>query len=230
MNSPLRSNRLKKKILLAISIILIATGLTFLFFYFYWYFTGEKIIQVELPINLGIGLENSAVVEEVVSEAVIREYNVPTDQPRYLTVADLGIHKTRILSVGLDKDGHIDTPVNIFDTAWFKQSGKPGEAGRVMFIDGHNGGPTKDGVFKHLPSLKVGAIVEVERGDGEVFRYQVTENYIQPLDEFDNLKMQQILTSNQNQEILAIISCTGKWIQARRAYTDRVVVRAVRLK
>ena len=230
MNSPLRPNRLKKKILLLVSIALIATGLTCLFFYFYWYFTGEKIVQIDLPGNLGIGLENSTVIEEVVSEAVIREHNVPANQPRYITVPDLGINKTRILSVGLDKDGHIDTPVNIFDAAWFNQSGKPGEVDKVMFIDGHNGGPTKDGIFKNLPKLKIGATVEIERGDGKVFRYQVTENYIQSLDEFDSAKMQQILTSSQNQEMLAIVSCTGKWIQARRAYTDRVVVRAVRLE
>lgn len=222
-------NKTKRRLALIVSALLILIGLVFLFFYFYWYFTGNKVIDINLPLEINFASENSGVVEELVSEAKIRDYQVPNSHPRYVSIQALGIQKTRILPVGLDKDGHIGTPVNIFDAAWYQQSGKPGNNNQVIFLDGHNGGPSKDGIFKQLPKLARNSVIEIERGDGQVFRYKVVENYSLPLNKFDSAKMHQVLTPIKQQETLAIVSCTGKWIQARHTYTDRVVVRAVRI-
>lgn len=219
----------KKLYLRIVASLLIVTGSVLLGFYAYWYYTGEKVIDLDIPINVSFLPENSDVVEQEVTTEEVKTYNVPADQPRYLTIEQLGIRQARILAVGLDKDNRIGTPVNIYDAAWFNQSGKPGQTKKVIFLDGHNGGPTKDGIFKHLPKLAIGTIIQVERGDGTVFKYTVTENYIEPLATFDATKMQQVMTPINQQETLAIISCTGKWIQATRTYTDRVVIKAVKI-
>lgn len=214
-----------------IASLLILTGAALLAIYVYWYYTGNKIVDIDIPIPINIAFtpDDSGVVEQEIPQEEVKTHNVPHDQPRYLTVSQLGIKQSRILSVGLDKNNRIGTPVNIYDTAWFNQSGKQGQKEKVIFLDGHNGGPTKDGIFKRLPNLAIGAIIEVERGDGMISNYSVVENYIEPLDTFDSVKMQKVLTPINNQETLAIISCTGKWIQATRTYTERVVVKATKI-
>ena len=219
----------KNAILRLVASLLILVGLILLGVYIYWHYTGEKIVDLNIPINIAIMPDNSEVVEQEVTEEEVKSHNVPADQPRYLTVSQLGVRQARILSVGLDKDNRIGTPVNIYDAAWFNQSGKQGQSEKVIFLDGHNGGPTKDGIFKRLPNLTSGAIIEIERGDGIVSKYSVIENYTKPLATFDTTKMQKVLTPINNQETLAIISCAGKWVQATRTYTDRVVIKATKI-
>ncbi len=227
LHKRLSKTRRYRKIASVLSVLLIVTGVALLGVYAYWYFTGDELVKIDLPIN--IALENTDVVEEDVTEEEVKAHNVPADQPRYLNLPDLNIKQTRILSVGQNSDGRIGTPVGIFDVGWYNKSGKPGQDNQVVFLDGHNGGPTKDGIFKHLPNLKLGATIQIERGDGTLIDYSVVENYIVPLADFGADKMQRVLTPIDKEETLAIISCTGKWIQAQRLYTDRVVVRAVRI-
>jgi len=231
LNLKKQAKKLSKKnvILRLVASLLVLFGLILLGVYVYWYYTGEKIVDLNIPINIAIMPDNSEVVEQEVTEEEVKTHNVPADQPRYLTVSQLGVKQARILSVGLDKDNRIGTPVNIYDAAWFNQSGKQGQSEKVIFLDGHNGGPTKDGIFKRLPNLASGAIIEIERGDGVVSKYSVVENYTEPLATFDGTKMQKVLTPINNQETLAIISCSGRWVQATRTYTDRVVIKATKI-
>lgn len=219
----------KKRLLQIAASLLIAAGLFLLGVYVYWYYTGEKIVEVNIPINIPFTSNEVEVIEEEIPEEKVRVHTVPADQPRYLSIGQLGIKQARILSVGLDKDSRIGTPVNIYDAAWFNQSGKQGQTEKVIFLDGHNGGPTKDGIFKRLPNLSIGAIIEIERGDGLISKYSVVENYSEPLDNFTPAKMQQVLTPINQKETVAIISCTGKWVQAKRTYADRVVVKATKI-
>lgn len=227
LESKLKSGRRKRQTILLIASILIITGLALGGLYIYWYFTGEKIIDMPLP-EIGI-VVNSEVDESPITEETVKSHTVPADHPRYLTIEAIGVKQARILSVGIDsKTGRIAAPIGIYDVGWFNQSAKPGQNG-VVFLDGHNGGPTKTGVFKHLPDLKQGQTIKVERGDGTIFTYQVVENYLVPLAEFDEPKMARVLTPIDNQETLAIISCTGKWIQATKTYTQRVVIKATKI-
>ena len=107
----------------------------------------------------------------------IAEYKVAPDRPRYLTVEKLGVKNSRILPMNVNASGELDTPRNIFDVGWYEASGKPGQGG-TMVIDGHNGGPTKHGVFKQLPTLVNGDLIIVERGDGLILKYQVEHKYL----------------------------------------------------
>ena len=131
--------------------------------------------------NVGQGEE---LIEVEPTEEEVREYVVAADRPRYLSVEKLGVEKARILPVGINPDGELGTPNNIFDVGWYESSGKPGQ-GKTMLIDGHNGGPHMHGVFKELPSLVAGDRIVVERGDGMMFTYAVVENIEVPLDRSD---------------------------------------------
>lgn len=168
----------------------------------------------------------SDVVEVAPSEDEIKKYVVAPERPRYLTIEKIGINKARILPMGVNSKGELDTPINIFDVGWYEASGLPGQGG-TMIIDGHNGGPHVLGVFKKLPDLGEGDVITVERGDGIIYRYMVVENVTVPLDESDAYMSTAAKTPQFGKESISLISCTGEWSQQQRTYLSRQFVRAI---
>ena len=165
-------------------------------------------------------------IEEQPTENEIREYTVAADRPRYLTVEKLRIRNARILPMGVNAKGELDTPRNIFDVGWYESSGKPGQ-GKTLMIDGHNGGPHVHGVFKDLPNLVEGDIIKIERGDGAIYTYEVVENKTIPLSEADSYMSTAARSPESGRESVTLISCTGEWSQQQGTYLSRQFVRAV---
>lgn len=164
--------------------------------------------------------------EDDVTEQDKQAWRVAADRPRFLSIAKLGIDRARVIGIGINNEGRLQTPISIFDVGWYNTSGKPGE-NKVLLLDGHNGGPTKEGVFKHLPELVTGDVIVIERGDGKFFRYSVVSNEEVPLSEADS-KMNQMMTSAvPGKEGLSIITCTGDWSQVQQTYLSRQFLRAV---
>ena len=168
-------------------------------------------------------------IEVAPTEEEVREYVVPANRPRYLSVERLGVTNARILSMGVNSKGELDTPQNIFDVGWYESSGLPG-AGGTMVIDGHNGGPHVHGVFKNLPDLAAGDIIKIERGDGAIFKYQVVENKTVPLSESDQYMVTALRSPEVGKESVTLISCTGEWSQQQDTYLSRQFTRAVLLE
>lgn len=169
---------------------------------------------------------NEDLIEEKPSDDEVKEYVVAPDRPRYLIVEKLGVKRARILPMGVNTSGELDTPRNIFDVGWYEGSGKPGLGGTMM-IDGHNGGPHVHGVFKDLPKLANGDIIKIERGDGEVFEYEVVENKAIALDESNAYMSTAAKTPVEGRESVTLISCTGEWSQQQGTYLSRQFTRAV---
>ena len=169
---------------------------------------------------------NEDLIEEKPSDDEVKEYVVAPDRPRYLIIEKLGVKKARILPMGVNTSGELDTPRNIFDVGWYEGSGKPGLGGTMM-IDGHNGGPHIHGVFKDLPKLANGDIIKVERGDGEVFEYEVVENKAIALDESNAYMSTAAKTPVEGRESVTLISCTGEWSQQQGTYLSRQFTRSV---
>lgn len=165
-------------------------------------------------------------VEKEVTQGEKDNYIVAADKPRYLAIPKLGLQKARILEVGILKSGELGTPVSIFDAGWYRDSSKPG-GGRTLLLDGHNGGPTKDGIFKKLHTLKSGDLISIERGDGVIFNYQVFDNRSFSIQDADDFMAEAQTSPQTNTESLTIITCTGEWSEARQTYLSRQFLRAV---
>ena len=165
-------------------------------------------------------------VEVAPTEQEVVEYTVAADRPRYLSIDRLGIKNARVLPMGINEAGELSTPNNIFDVGWYYDSGKPGQGGTLL-IDGHNGGPHIQGVFKDLPSLGIGDIIVVERGDGAIFRYSVVENNSVNLSESNDYMATAIRSPMSGKESVTLISCTGEWSQAQGTYLSRQFTRAI---
>lgn len=170
--------------------------------------------------------ESNAPTDVDETEPNSASYTVAADRPRYLSIEKLNIENARVIEVGINASGELSTPNNIFDAGWYFASGKPGFGG-TMLLDGHNGGPTKDGIFKHLDQLTVGDIIKIERGDGKIFNYSVIENASVDLDEADAWMTRIQQSPESGKESLSIITCTGEWSQARNTYLSRQFLRAV---
>lgn len=153
-------------------------------------------------------------------------YQVAATLPRKISIPKLGA-EARILKLGVTASGAMAAPANIFDTGWYDQSAKPGEAG-AMLIDGHVHGPSKPGVFHQLKTLKSGDEITVERGDGQTFTYKVVKTKSYPADSIE--MMGAALTPiTAGKPGLNLITCTGELDKATNHYKDRLVVFAEQL-
>ncbi len=206
-----------------IIIILAAVAIRILTWEHYYYQSkegSERATAISSP------SEEQELDETPVTEEQIVEYTVAADRPRYLSIPKLSITNARVIAVGLSSSGQLQTPSSIYDVAWYTGSSKPGTGG-TMLLDGHNGGPTKVGVFKHLDQLVAGDIITIERGDGAIFNYSVVESETYKLQDA-NQQMNRMLTSPEpGKESISIITCTGEWSQVQRTYLSRQFLRAI---
>ncbi len=91
------------------------------------------------------GQANSAPSTVRPTARAVGRYAVAPDLARYLKIPKLGVN-SRVLQVGITNDGALATPSNVFDTAWYTGSAKPGQPGATL-IDGHVSSWTTHGVF-----------------------------------------------------------------------------------
>ena len=189
-----------------------------------YYALGE---QPPVPIPMA-AVAQPDVIEEQVPDDEKSQHLVSASYPRFLSIESLAIDRSRIFPVGVvEQTGELDTPPNIHDTGWFEESALPGDGLGAMLMDGHNGGPTQDGVFKQLPDLQIGAEIVIERGDGQKFTYRTESVEVVSLEELNDGGMNELANSiNADAQGLNIISCTGNWVPAMQTYDKRVVVRA----
>jgi len=102
-----------------------------------------------------------------------KKYRTPPDEPRYMRISSIQ-SMSRIKSVNLKTSGSLGMPTNIFDTAWYKGSAKPGSEG-VVVINAHSSGRSAPGAFYNLEKLKPGNTIEIIRGDEKVYTYTVVK-------------------------------------------------------
>ena len=180
-----------------------------------WYTTGD------LPIPLPIASADTAVDESAVNPAQIASYTVSAQQPRYIYIPSLNLDKSRVRPIQIDANNLLQNPTNINDAGWYTKSATPGSGGQLV-MTGHSSGINHDGVFKQLKTLKAGASIMIQRGDGQIFGYKVVDN--------KSLTIQQLNATAlgaTGSEGLSIITDGGKWVPKLASFDRRIVLRAV---
>ena len=161
----------------------------------------------------------------VILESILERNGLAT-KPTTFSLEVLGIYSLPDFWIKMDQSGAVDTVNNIFDVAWYRASQKPGEGGTSL-LNAHNGGPTKTGVFGKLYTLPIGSIVTLERGDGEIFNYKITENQIMPLAEANNYMGKMLRSPEPGKESVSLISCAGRYSTSMRTFMDRAMLRGI---
>lgn len=183
----------------------------------------------------GVSTLARQVDETEITEDKKNSYQVPNPLfPRFLSIPSLKISNARIVQLGLIKNtNQLDSPISIHDAGWYVKSALPGSSKGALLMDGHNGGPTKGGIFENLGNLSKGSDIIVERGDGQKITYEVRDNREMSVNEINDennpLGMRTMLDSiDPLKEGLNIITCVGDWDYSKNTFNKRVMLRAVR--
>lgn len=207
-----------------VALIIVASG------YLAWdTYTTNRSVKSSLNGNsataMSISGTNPATAEQTaVSQEQRAAYTVPADQPRYIYIPVLGVN-ARVMSVGVNSRGSIDTPSNLNDTAWYDGSAKPGQEGQV-FIDGHTSfNRHLNAAFNNLPKLKANDQVVIEKGNGEKVSYRVVSTKTVETSKVD---MGEALNPPAGaKKGLTLMTCTGTFNYRNQTADKRFIVYAV---
>lgn len=178
----------------------------------------SRVTAPKIPKDVNLAQAPTAVKP---SPKVVSTYNVPADNPKYISIPAIGINQARVIRLGLLKNGDIATPDNIYDTGWYDASAKPGQDGS-MFIYGHVSSWQANGIFYNLKKLKSGDKVTITRGDNQIFTYQVVSSKIYPYNAVD---MNAVLAPvDPSEPGLNLMTCTGQVIKGTSEFDQRLVV------
>ncbi len=127
----------------------------------------------------------------------------------------------KIDSLGVTKDGAMESPSNSQDVGWFAFGPRPGENGSAV-LAGHYG-RWKNGdvsVFDNLHTLKAGDKLYIQNEHGVIITFVVRQ--LRVYDKNDDTS--QVFASNDNASHLNIIACAGVYDEALKTYSNRLVV------
>ena len=149
----------------------------------------------------------------------LTKYQVAPNLPRAIYISKLHV-AARTLPMGVNTDGSMQAPINIYDAGWYTGSVKPGDIGAVV-IDGHSSAD-HGALFGHLDKLVVGDQIQLEKGDGTRLTYQVV--HTDTVDK-DSVDMKSLLLPYGNAlRALNLITCAGDWINSEDTLSKRVIV------
>jgi LPXTG-site transpeptidase (sortase) family protein len=137
-----------------------------------------------------------------------------------LVIPRLGVD-AQIQGVGKDRRGAMASPDSLETVGWFNRGPQPGQAGDAV-IAGHLGLPSQPAVFSNLWMVRPGDAVSVVWPDGTTIAFRVTTLEVVPATAHPPG-----VFARSGASRLTLITCDGKWDQASRSYTDRLIVTAV---
>jgi hypothetical protein len=155
----------------------------------------------------------------VVTPALLPQAPIPSAPPVRLLLPTLNLHPP-VESVGLDRNGAMDTPENIWDVGWYKAGPVPGAPGDAV-IDGHAGYPGQPLIFGRLVKIQPGASIVVLLADGSKQVFTVVSVQSLPVN-----SMPQDMFEPYGPPRLTLITCDGQFNSDNKTYANRLVVEA----
>lgn len=146
-------------------------------------------------------------------------YSVSASQPRRIILPSINASGC-IEKVGLDKNGAIGVPNNVYLAAWYTRTVLPGDLG-LSLIDGHVQGHYAPGIFQHLANLKAGDTFQIEFGDHSTRLFAVVSIHAYSPTDVASKMLQPDPTIKQQ---LNLITCGGTFDTTSKEYTQRILV------
>jgi len=140
-------------------------------------------------------------------------------EPVWLSVPALGISKTSLVDLGLQRDGALQVPASTAVAGWYTGSPRPGAVGAAV-IAGHVDSRSGPGIFFWLRTLQPGDKVYVGRADGTMAVFTVTEVRKFAKDKFPTAAVY----GPEPDAELRLITCGGVFDRSLGSYLSNVVV------
>ena len=128
---------------------------------------------------------------------------------------------SRLIRLGLDRDGSLEVPRDFQVAGWFVGGPQPGQLGPAV-LAGHVDSRSGPAVFYRLRELRQGDLVTVIRADGLPVRFQVESVASYPKQALPS----RLVYGPATTPSLRLITCTGTFDRSRRSYRDNLVVSA----
>jgi hypothetical protein len=139
-------------------------------------------------------------------------------RPAWLSVPAIGV-RTRLVDLGLNKNGTLQVPASTAVAGWFAGSPRPGTVGSAV-IAGHVDSRTGPGIFFWLRTLRPGEHVYVGRADGTMAEFTVTAVRTYAKDQFPTVAVYGSVPDAE----LRLITCGGVFDRSLGSYLSNVVV------
>jgi LPXTG-site transpeptidase (sortase) family protein len=139
-------------------------------------------------------------------------------EPTTIAIPTIDV-RSKLVDIGLDSQGAMETPVPVDKAGWFTPSPPPGVPGATV-VAGHVTWNQEPMVFFDLGKLRRGDTVELTREDGAVVVYEVTRTGSFPKDEFPT----KAVYSQPDQPELRLITCGGEYDEVNNRYLANVIV------
>lgn len=151
-------------------------------------------------------------------------YQPPADRPTTptkISIDGISVSDAPIVNVGVLDNGELEIP-GASEVGWYRHGPSPGEAGSSV-LAAHIAFNGRDGVFRQLSDVAVGAQVTIEYDDEQLRTFEVIDvaQYAKPDLPVDDL------FSRSGEPTLALITCGGSFNPSLSSYEDNVVVIAV---
>jgi hypothetical protein len=139
-------------------------------------------------------------------------------RPVWVSVPAIGV-RTRLVYLGLNKNGTLQVPASTAAAGWFTGSPRPGAVGSAV-IAGHVDSHTGPGIFYWLRTLRPGDRVYVGRANGTMAVFTVTSVRMYAKDQFPTAAVYGPVPDAE----LRLITCGGVFDRSLRSYLSNVVV------
>lgn len=142
-------------------------------------------------------------------------------QPVALSVAGIGVDGADVVDVGVEPTGEMEIP-GASEIGWYRWSPSPGLDGSAV-LAAHIAYNGRDGVFRRLADVAVGAMVSVGYDDGSQRDFRIVEVAQYAKDElpFDRV------FAKDGEPVLTLITCGGTFNRSLNSYDDNFVAYAV---
>jgi sortase (surface protein transpeptidase) len=165
------------------------------------------------------GLQNLSAWASTTEVAVRAKMLEPTAPPAQLLIPALDVHRA-VEAVGVDRNGVLDLPVNVWNAGWYKGGPVPGATGDAV-IEGHAGYPGHPLIFGRLAALRPGDRIVVVLSDGSQRLFQVESIAVVPAG-----TAPQGLADPHGPPRLTLLTCIGRFDANSLSYSHRLVVEA----
>lgn len=139
--------------------------------------------------------------------------------PTRLVIPSINVDAGFETPLGLKGNGEIETPKGYEEVAYYKNGPTPGELGPSVIL-GHVDSYQGPAVFFSLGQLKEGDQIKVEREDGSVAVFAVTNLERHPQSGFPTAEVY----SDIDHAGLRLITCTGVYEKDKLRYTHNLIV------
>ncbi len=141
------------------------------------------------------------------------------EEPSRVSIPSIGV-TSPLIRLGRNGDDTVQVPPPEKGTiaGWYTGSAKPGTPGAAVII-GHDGPRGGKAVFRDLHKVGKGTVINVERGDGKVLRFSVTDTETVDRSAFPTRKVY----GHTEEKALRLVTCADEAAPQGRPVENLIV-------